>query len=518
MNAQTRLKLIYLPFLALALIIIGGYTLLHWLLFIKLHIFSLNEEIINLWIPIFLPFIPVYLWLRPRISLLKLKTKKSDLPGLYIFIAAFAIATPTLIAQHWVQTASGKLTLLDNIDHITDYEATKYYTLAKFYVDRSHPGTRSRFVVSGKHNESFNMKLYIVLPILSSPADTANSNCKAWYGIKYDRTISNRLTQQDKQQLYSEFVDFCQKTFDTIDLSRFIYLNREGSTDDYKGYKEAIKNNTGFDHNMTNVLVPVNAPFESRNGNKFPWIFASFAIGAVVWLIMILIPKLDETRLNEFNSGAAAKSADLKWLTDLLLPREGYFITPVIMHINILIFIIMVLAGLGFVSFDGPGLLAWGANYRPAVSNGQWWRLCTSMFLHSGIMHLAANMYGLVLAGILLEPRLGKTKYAIVYLTTGILAGIASLWWHPVAISVGASGAIFGLYGVLLALILAKVYPKEFSKSTLLLVLIFVGYSLLMGLQGGIDNAAHIGGLIGGFVFGLLLATSLKEQIKTQEL
>jgi len=156
--------------------------------------------------------------------------------------------------------------------------------------------------------------------------------------------------------------------------------------------------------------------------------------------------------------------------------------------------------------------LNWGANFRPLTTEGQWWRLLTSTFLHGGLMHLLANMYGLLFVGIFLEPLLGRTKYLIAYLLTGILASVASLWWYDATVSVGASGAIFGLYGIFLALLLTKVFHPDFAKSFLLSTAIFVGFNLLMGLTGGIDNAAHIGGLLSGFIVGLILYPSLKRQ------
>ena len=127
-------------------------------------------------------------------------------------------------------------------------------------------------------------------------------------------------------------------------------------------------------------------------------------------------------------------------------------------------------------------------------------------------MHLVFNMYGLLFVGIFLEPLLGKTKYLIAYLLTGILSSCASIWWFDATVSVGASGAIFGLYGIFLALLLARVYPPGFSKAFLTSTLIFVGYNLLMGLTGGTDNAAHIGGLSSGFLLGLMLYPTINKE------
>ena len=508
-----KLKLIYKPFLIIAICIIAGYTLLNWLVFKKLHVFSLNEDIINMWIPFMLPWIPIIFWLRPRIKLLNLNRKKGDLPFLYLFVAGFAIAIPTIIAQSYLETASGKLSKLNNVSQIEKQDPTKYYSLKDFYIDKSNIGTESSFEVSGKNNEYFNMNLFVVLPILNSPSDTATTNCLAWYGIKYHEQISNRLEKNEKEERFQNFAKESQSDFDKKDVNKFIYFDRIGNTDDYKGYISVIKNNKKYSSSSTTVLIPISEPFEERNGNKLAWIFGAFSIGALVWLIMLLIPGFDKEALINFNNRVAAKETDMKDMFSFFLPREGFYITPIIMDLNILIFITMVFSGLGFISFKPVDLLAWGANYKPVTTNGQWWRLVTNTFLHGGFMHLLANMYGLLFVGIFLEPKLGKLKYVFFYILTGILASIASMYFHEPSVSIGASGAIFGLYGVFLALLLTKVFPNDFSKSFLTSILFFIGYNLVMGFAGaGIDNAAHIGGLISGFIIGLILSPQLKRQ------
>src|SRR5690606_40764354 len=107
------------------------------------------------------------------------------------------------------------------------------------------------------------------------------------------------------------------------------------------------------------------------------------------------------------------------------IPKEGFYVTPIIINLNLLIYIIMVFAGLGLVSFKATDLLNWGANFRPLTTDGQCWRLLTSTFLHGGLMHILTNMNGLLFVVIFLEPLLDKKKYMLVYLTTGILASVA---------------------------------------------------------------------------------------------
>nr|WP_262917633.1 rhomboid family intramembrane serine protease [Cognataquiflexum rubidum] len=174
--------------------------------------------------------------------------------------------------------------------------------------------------------------------------------------------------------------------------------------------------------------------------------------------------------------------------------------------------------GFGFISFKGQDLLQLGANYGPLTKNGEWWRLLTNTFLHGGLMHLLANMFGLTFVGGILEPKLGKLKLLTFYLITGILASFASIWWYEAIISVGASGSILGIYGIFLAFLLTKIFPPEFSTSFFISTSIFIGYTLLMGLAGGIDNAAHIGGLLSGFVVGLIISPIIKNKQKIKRL
>lgn len=195
----------------------------------------------------------------------------------------------------------------------------------------------------------------------------------------------------------------------------------------------------------------------------------------------------------------------------IFVPAEGYFITPIIVWVNIVIFVIMVIAGANIWLPDTDTLMAWGANFRPVTINGEWWRLLTSCFLHIGILHLLMNMYALVYIGMLLEPRLGCTAFLAVYLITGIAASTASTFWNDLIVSAGASGAIFGMYGFFLAMLTTNVIDKASRQAFLTSILVFVGYNLVGGLRGGIDNAAHIGGLISGLIAGYAFYPGLKK-------
>ena len=193
-------------------------------------------------------------------------------------------------------------------------------------------------------------------------------------------------------------------------------------------------------------------------------------------------------------------------------PTKGYFITPVILNLNMLIFVLMGLSGADLMEPDSRSLIAWGANLRPLTLGGEWWRLITCCFVHIGALHLLMNMYAFLLIGAQLEPRLGKTRFLGAYLLSGIVASATSLWWHGNnSISAGASGAIFGMYGVFLVMLRANLVEKGKRKQLLASVIFFVGYNLLGGLQAGIDNAAHLGGLVTGLIISACFIPGLRK-------
>lgn len=210
---------------------------------------------------------------------------------------------------------------------------------------------------------------------------------------------------------------------------------------------------------------------------------------------------VSETSKTDFESISKKKSS-LKEYLQVFIPTKDYFFTPILIFLNILVFVAMAIDGTSIVSPESEDLLKWGANDRTLTLDGQFWRLFSCIFVHIGIMHLILNLYALIFIGSILEPIIGKYKFIIGYLISGFIASTASLWWHTAAISAGASGAIFGLFGIFLALLTTNYLNKSTRKSMLIYIFIYVGLNLMNGLEDGIDGAAHIGGLVSGFIFG----------------
>jgi membrane associated rhomboid family serine protease/Flp pilus assembly protein TadD len=186
--------------------------------------------------------------------------------------------------------------------------------------------------------------------------------------------------------------------------------------------------------------------------------------------------------------------------------------TIILIALNTLVYLAMAFQGHSFITFDSELLLNWGANSGALTAGGQWWRLLTCTFEHGGLLHIALNMWCLYSLGWLAELLFGKSRYTLLYLMCGIGGSLGSICWRGNGLSVGASGAIFGIAGALIPAMMLHGNPqlRAALKGHLTSIGLFVFYNLAFGAAvHGIDNAAHIGGLITGLALGFAFPTGL---------
>lgn len=180
--------------------------------------------------------------------------------------------------------------------------------------------------------------------------------------------------------------------------------------------------------------------------------------------------------------------------------------TVVLIVINIAVFFILTLFG---NTEDAVFMLQHGAMYEPYIVEGhEYYRMFTCLFLHFGITHLLNNMVMLGALGWNLELEIGKVRFVIIYFAGGMIGNIVSLFYdltlEQPAVSAGASGAIFGLMGALLYVVIAN--RGRLGRLSGRGMLVMVVLSLYFGLTStGVDNFAHIGGLVSGFLLAVLL-------------
>jgi rhomboid protease GluP len=151
----------------------------------------------------------------------------------------------------------------------------------------------------------------------------------------------------------------------------------------------------------------------------------------------------------------------------------------------------------------------WGASFGPWIAHrGEAWRFLAPMFVHGGFLHLLFNMWCLVRIGPIAERLFGSPGFLAAYLLSGVGGTLASVAVHPHAFGVGASGAVFGVFGMLVAFLLVqgRAIPRLLVRPMLVSAVVIAAINLVSGFSSPeVDNAAHVGGLAAGFAAGLLL-------------
>lgn len=190
--------------------------------------------------------------------------------------------------------------------------------------------------------------------------------------------------------------------------------------------------------------------------------------------------------------------------------KDVPFVSAILVAVNVIVFIICTFTGDLLYNMGEMGI-------ENVIFQKEYGRILWAMFLHGGIHHIFNNMVILFFLGAMIEKEIGHIRYAVFYFLSGIGGNVASLTakvlTRDMMCSIGASGAVFGLDGVLLALVLFS--GRRMENVTPIRVLLMIVYSLYSGFTGeNIDNAAHVGGLLTGFLLGCVMCIFDKLKYK----
>ncbi len=480
------------------LIIIGTTSLVllfRWVFSINSDILNIKEEVYHLWIPLVLPWIPISIWLRPKLRIIKFKN--GDASMAFQLIAYMTMAAVLMVSNEYLKTATGKLLEVKTIYGL-EGDNSQYVSIETIILHRNLGSVHTDFRVSGKRNQHLNFDTYFVIPF-----KYAGDDFTYWYGVKFHKQISNKLSERQTDVAYQEFFKTAVRDFEKYQFSKPDYLEKLGPSKDKDNYIKAIKK-LNLSVNEPVILIAAEGEYENRNGNKLFWIFGFFAIGLAIFLILLIFPSYRSSEHKRQLKGIKPKSDDLIDMLKFLIPGGNHFATSIILDLNILIFLIMIFSGANIISPNGRELIQWGANRHLETLNGGWWRLFANIFIHAGIAHLLITMIGLVFSSIYLERVLGWKKYLFIYLLSGLSASIASAFWNDSLICLGASNAVLGLCGAVIVL-LFKNYYSGVKALVFLPVALYLIFILLSAFFGNSDNAGSITGLLIGAFIGLLL-------------
>lgn len=210
-----------------------------------------------------------------------------------------------------------------------------------------------------------------------------------------------------------------------------------------------------------------------------------------------------------FNNSMKSKKIDSSHKKEKFF--DDKILTLFIIAINIIMFLITQFEIYSTGKAANEVLVNLGAKYNPFIENGEVWRLLTCAFLHSGLIHIACNMYSLYIIGPQINQIYGAKKYFVIYIISCITSSFLSYLMSPYSISVGASGGIFGLMGALVAFAIIERHKIEKRYLSSLLQIIIINLFIGLSIQ-NIDNFGHIGGLLGGFIIGYIIYKTSKNK------
>ena len=528
-----KLKHIFLPLLIYSIITILLYVGLRWLLDIRLAMLPIQQEVWDKIIPMLLTLGILFIGMRPRLQLINFKML--DEGGKWIFYLSLFLALigPITLSQSYLTKVAYPLIHVAQVDDIHNHPKQKFFQIEQFNPQDSPVALHVTSKLTGKYNDNLRIYLYLATPLSLSD--------NIWLGKRHPLDIDNTLDAEQKEQQVKQFIDDTVLHYKPTEMTPPTYFEKLDASADKEGYLHAVwdqskqgppsaattyqtatdsgsyndSNNNNAD-NSSQSLIILEARFDDLSlaaKDDLQRIIRYFIIGMTVYWLLIVIATFDKAALDKFQSKAAIDDS----VTDLLalLDLKGKMpATALLLIATIIVFMVAVLMGMDLMHPTADQLFKVGGLNRQALVDGQYWRLLSSVMIHGGLVHLVMNLFWLTLVGFILEPVMKGWRFLITFALCGLAASMANSVFYDVAISVGASGAIFGLFAVALVLLLGKIYVDEDRLYYGFIISGFLGVSAmtwLLGLTNNIGHVAHITGFLVGLLLGLILVMSQRQ-------
>jgi len=267
-------------------------------------------------------------------------------PFLYHFAAVAIVAVPPILAQGYVRTATGDVTHVNDADAIATSPRTKYYIARNVCMHLDKPASHGFATNVGRSNETLVFDLYVMAPICSA-TNEASIERQVWLGLNYRQSVSNSASDAAKKSTYNSFALQSLHAFNAEDPRRYQFLETLGHNSDRKRYEKTLQLS---DYRVAApvILVPHVEPFERRTGTRLVWLMAALTIGPLVWLTMVMVPALDQSRIaSAVESTDPARRPPPPFILHLFVPTRDFYGLPLLVDANIAVFLAMALAGFG---------------------------------------------------------------------------------------------------------------------------------------------------------------------------
>lgn len=296
-----KVNLIFVPFLNIALSFISLYVVFNWF-FIK-NYYGHSDLLIGLFyvlFPLFLPIIPILIWLRPKLKSLKIKESSFIYFGLVPWLA---ISIPTIISQFYIEKQINDLKEIENINQISS--DNKYFSIKNLYLDKANTSFHYYDFLTGKYRDILHLNLLCAIPAFKDSIESKTTKCKVWLVInysKYDDGLLSELYIQNKvfrDSIKREYIKENKLYFCSEKLNDFVFLENAMksinlSEWDKLNYLKSTKKNLKLKSDECFVLIPKNNKFNQYSQVFLLSIILSFFIPTLVFLIMIHVTKLKE--------------------------------------------------------------------------------------------------------------------------------------------------------------------------------------------------------------------------------
>ena len=504
MNIKERFRFFILPYLLILITGILALGLIRTVMEVRSGMELLSEEGWEIWAPASYAFICWFIFLRRKINILRLDTKKFE--GLWPthMLIILAIIVPLGMSSAYVRNAFSKQIRISSIDEIEPHKKFQWYCIDHPSIEPSVVAGDQFAQVSGKHSDKLHYESYFL-----SPSGTKLKNGTiVWIGKRYSMSMSNHENEDYKSRAWEAHWNESANSFRSDILMEKGCLKPVPPGEDRNRYLKAIRRFSFYEKKDHIIFERTH---EQITGN-LETMRTTFLIGSSISLFVVslifLLVNVQKGKLNEYLRNPSLIGKNEKEIVDVILLRTPLKALPVIAAINLILFFIMMCKTSSFAHFDSTDLYDMGGLTQDFVKDREYWRIVSSMFLHSGFLHVMNNMVMFVLFAMFMESVLGSWKFSLLYFTCGILAGVVSVFTNH-AVNVGASGAIFGLVGWALAQRL--IYKNhDFSQGLFLIGLIFGVVNLIFGfILPNVNNYAHLTGLITGAVLSIALSPEL---------
>lgn len=521
-SIKLKLKQVFLPYLGLSILTILLFGALRWLLDIYLDVLPLKESYWDFIIPFLLSIFVVGIWMWPRYELLTLKWVKRSSSGYFFITMVLALAIPLLISQNYLSKAAYDVIEVDSLNDIRHYPKQKYFKVGNVEPVKSERVSyiETQVVVNGRYFEStLHIDYYIVTPF------TAADNI--WLGSSYHTKYDNRADQNIKDRQYSAFINDSSYRYAAEDLSHISYFRKPKSSNSRSAYLHTISTANKQSNLPPMVLVPESEIFVDSLDRDFVWGFGSFFIGMGLCLLLVLAADIDNQEKKGTRKRTPIKKqkpvkkrapvSDVsKSLAALFRSNKKRPATLVLILTCIGAFILTVFMGMDIINPLSRQVNSVGGLTMDALQAGQYWQVATSLFVHAGIMHLVMSLGMLFSVGYILEKVLGPARFMIAFFICGIFSNILGALYYDMDMA-GAWGAILGMFGIAITLVIYKIFNKKYREiygATVAVILTILLSSMFVAFINTLSYMVYyLLTLCVGMIFGVVMVMTQKQSL-----